>query len=384
MSKADHWVAHGGGWRGPYSLEELERLAASGALGAATPVWRQGWAGAEPLGDLLGAATCPACGAPVSPRASACPRCGATIPPGRASVARPEAVNGPASIGDLLADYLSPSQFGALLRSRRFWALYSLAAFPVLVLAIEPGGTASWMFFYFSLVWTVLFFRLIQPEPGTGRLAVWIYALTVVVAMPLLVLWLSVPPQITEALLAAGGVFRIVGFVLGVGVREEATKLLPVLFVLAAARRAGRPLSLRQGLALGAVAGFAFAAAENVEYLRAFEAWDRLAMSRGYFSQTSLDASLARMLLTPFMHGAWAGIAGYFAAWGEWTPAARWRLRVAGVLGAALLHGAYDTFAPIAPITLLTVAFTFHVLVRCIARAAGDADGRAPLERELA
>jgi RsiW-degrading membrane proteinase PrsW (M82 family) len=285
-------------------------------------------------------------------------------------------------VGGLLAEYLSPAQFGALFRSSRFWALYSLAAFPLVVLALEPNGTASWMFVYFSLVWAVLFFRLIQPERGTARAAIGVYFLTVFAAMPLLVVWLSLPPHLTEAFLEAGGLFRLVGFVLGVGVREEATKLLPLLYLLFLARRRGvAPLSLRQGIALGAVAGFAFAAAENVEYLRAFEAWDRLAVRYGVFSRTSLDASLVRMMLTPFMHGAWAGIAGYFAAWGEWNPDQRWRLRAAGVLGAAILHGTYDTVAPYPVLTLVAVAFTFHVFTRCVARATHEASGVAALER---
>jgi RsiW-degrading membrane proteinase PrsW (M82 family) len=173
--------------------------------------------------------------------------------------------------------------------------------------------------------------------------------------------------------------------VLGVGPREEAAKLLP-LAVLAWGRRrsGGRPLSLRQGIVLGAVAGFAFAASENVEYLRLFEAYDRQALRWGVFSQASLDASMARMLLTPFMHGAWAGVAGYFLAWGEWNRPLRWQLRGAGLCGAALLHGAYDTVAASPFLALLVVAFTFHVLVRCIGRAAAAGGPDAALAPGLA
>ena len=383
MGADGFWVAYAGEWKGPYALEELERLAARGALGAATPVWRRGWATAATLGELLGAPTCPACGAPMPATAASCASCGAPRPAATTPVEAGEAARSPASLGELLSDYLSPDQFGALVRSPRFWALYSLAAFPLLVLAVAPEGTASWMFVYFSLVWAVLFFRLIQPEPGTARIAAWVYLLTILVAMPLLVAWLSLPPHLTEAFVEAGGVFRFLGLVLGVGIREETAKVLPVLLVLGAAARGGGRLSLRQGLALGAVAGFAFAAAENQEYLRTFEAWDRMVAQQGAFSHVSLDASLVRMLLTPFMHGAWAGIAGYFAAWGAWNPPERWKLRAAGVLGAALLHGFYDTFADLPLVTLFTVAFTFHVFTRCVARAGNEESGAAALEREL-
>jgi RsiW-degrading membrane proteinase PrsW (M82 family) len=189
--------------------------------------------------------------------------------------------------------------------------------------------------------------------------------------------WLALPPHLTEAALQAGGLARALGFVLGVGPREEAAKLL-ALAVLAWGRRrtGGRPLSLRQGIVLGAVAGFAFAASENVSYLRMFEAYDREAIRYGVFSQASLDATMARMLLTPFLHGAWSAIAGYFLAWGEWNRPLRWRLRAAGLVGAALLHGAYNTVADAPLLALVVVAFTFHVLVRCISRAsaAGSPD----------
>jgi RsiW-degrading membrane proteinase PrsW (M82 family) len=351
-----------------------------------TPVWHAGWRTPAALGDLLAGPPrrCAACATPLAPEHAACPACGAPADPGAARAGAAWPTRAPDTLGGLLADYLSPARFSELLASPRFWLLYSLAAFPLLVLAFAPRGTASWMFVYFSLVWAFLFFRLVQPEPGTARLAVRVYLLTGLVAMPLLLLWLSTPPFVTEALLEAGGLARALGFLLGVGPREEAAKLVPLALVILWRRGGGgRPLSLRQGLVLGAVAGFAFAAVENVEYLRMFEAYDRQAVRWGVFSRTSLDASLARMLLTPFMHGAWAGIAGYFWAWGEWNRPVRWRLRLAGLVGAALLHGLYDTVAEVPLLALAAVAFTFHVLVRCVSRAANEEGPEAALERPL-
>lgn len=385
MSASGYWIADAVGWTGPFTLGRLQQRAAEGRLDPGAPVWHAGWRSQVALADLLAdpPVACPGCGTPVPPREPACPACGRA--PGLQGRTAGAPTAAPATLGGLLAEYLSLERFGELLRSSRFWLLYSLAAFPLLVLAFEPGGTASWMFVYFSLVWAWLFFRLVQPEPGTAPLAAWAYVMTVFVAMPALVAWLSVPPHLTEALLQAGGVWRALGFVLGVGPREEAAKLLPLAFLVwARRRRGGRPLSLRQGLVLGAVAGFGFAAAENVEYLRMFEAYDLQAVRWGVLSQASLDASMARMLLTPFMHGAWAGIAGYFVAWGEWNRPLRWQLRGAGLVGAALLHGGYDTVAGAPLLALLWVAFTFHVLVRCIGRASAAGSPDAALAPGLA
>jgi len=114
-----------------------------------------------------------------------------------------------------------------------------------------------------------------------------------------------------------------------------------------------------------------------------FEAYDREALRFGVFSQASLDASMARMLLTPFLHGAWAAIAGYFFAWGEWNRPLRGRLRAAGLVGAALLHGAYNTVADAPLLALVVVAFTFHVLVRCLRRATDAGSPEAALAQGL-
>lgn len=385
MATGGYWIADAVGWSGPFTLGRLAQREQEGRLDPGTPVWHAGWRAPVALGALLDAppAACPSCAVPLPPGAEACASCGRARE--QAGPAGGASAGAPTTLGGLLADYLSPARFGELLRSSRFWLLYSLAAFPLLVLALEPGGTASWMFVYFSLVWAWLFFRLVQPEAGTAPLAGWAYLMTAFVAMPLLLVWLALPPHLTEAFLEAGGLFRALGFILGVGPREEAAKLLPLAVLAWGRRRAGgRPLSLRQGIVLGAVAGFAFAASENVEYLRMFEAYDRESLRWGVFTQASLDASMARMLLTPFLHGAWAAIAGYFLAWGEWNRPLRWRLRLAGLVGAALLHGAYDTVAGAPLLALLVVAFTFHVLVRCIGRAAAADGGPAdPLAQGL-
>lgn len=164
------------------------------------------------------------------------------------------------------------------------------------------------------------------------------------------------------------------GLVLGVGVREEAFKLLPLLALVVLRRTRGGHLSLRQGLFLGAVCGVAFAATENVQYLAQFEAHDRLAHHLGLLSDETLQGTMNRLLLTPFMHGAWTGIAGYFLVWGEREPRARWTFRLAGVGGTAVLHGAYDLTASAPAFGLLIVALTFHVFFRCASRA--DASGR--------
>jgi protease PrsW len=268
----------------------------------------------------------------------------------------------------LLAETFSPAGLRSLL-APRFWVLYGLAAGPVVLLAVGAEEPVAWLLFYFSLVWAVLFGAMVKPERGTGLLAVLLYTASVGVTVPLLVGFLRLPPMVAEPLLAADAFpLRLAG-ALGVGLREELFKLLPLAAVAIWRRAAGAPLTLRQGLALGAICGVAFAAAENVQYLVRFENLDRLAHEAGTFSQTSLEGAFTRVLLTPFMHGAWSGLAGFFLAWAGRAPRQRWTLRVTGVAVAAVLHAAYNVSAPLPWVVLLTILATLHLFTRCVARA---------------
>jgi RsiW-degrading membrane proteinase PrsW (M82 family) len=317
---------------------------------------------------------------------STCIRCGAALPPGAAAcpvcrwpvgleARRPGQFGAGTAAGlletvrDLIAEYASLDTLSALLRSPKFWLLYSLAAMPIVFQWIEIG--AQGMFFYFAFFWAVVFHRLVTPEPGTVHLASSICAATAFAVMPVLLIWIQLPPYVTNALIRPGSplVMRLAGFIFGVGIREEIAKVSPILFLVWMARRTRRRLSLRQGLFLGAASGLAFAALENIEYLRQFQEIDIIRDSMGFYSQLTFEGGVTRLLLTPFMHGAWSGISGYFVVWGEMDAPRRRALRIAGVLLAAIMHGTYNTFAQVPLATLLAIGFTFHVLAKCIARA---------------
>jgi RsiW-degrading membrane proteinase PrsW (M82 family) len=340
-------------------------------------------------------ARCVRCGEPLPPGAMLCPRCLRpvepapaatsdvqhpvleTVPVSRSTGIPPQQTRGRKptlwdTVHDLIVEYASLDTLSALLRSPKFWLLYSLAAMPVVFQWIEIG--AQGMFFYFSFFWAVVFHRLVAPEPGTARLSISVYLATAFVVLPALVAWIQLPPYLTNALIRPGSplLARLAGFIFGVGIREELAKASPVFFVLWMARRARRRFSLRQGLFLGAVSGLAFAAMENLEYLRQFEEIDIIRQSMGFRSELTFEGGVTRLLLTPFMHGAWAGITGYFLAWGEIDRPRRRALQIAGLLLAAIMHGTYNAFAEFPLVTLLAIGFAFHVLAKCIARATAE------------
>lgn len=373
-----YYYAAGGALRGPTTLDQLTGLLAGGHLPASTAVWGEDGTGPTPLHDLVATPLPP----PLPPAGPAEPP---PLPRGEPVWPDPAARRPPdRTVAALLGEYFSPREMLPLLASSRFWMLYALAATPILILALGADDPTSWLFFYFSLVWAVLFHRLVQPERRTGILAALMYVASIAFTVPALLAYLSTPPFLTDALVASRSpLARLVGFVLGVGVREEVFKILPLLALARWRGVLGARLTLRQGIFLGAISGLAFAATENLAYLAQFEAHDRLAYRLGVFSQESLEGTLTRLLLTPFMHGAWAGITGYFVTWAEWQPRRRWTFRLAGLAGVAALHGLYDFFAGAPALALVVIAFTLHVLVRCMARAANESSGVEHLEHQL-
>jgi len=139
---------------------------------------------------------------------------------------------------------------------------------------------------------------------------------------------------------------------LGVGLIEEAAKLLALLFV-------GRHLArytVRDGIVLGATVGFGFAALESSGY-----ALTALLASQGTQASLSLTnlvfTEFLRGILSPVGHGLWTAIVGavLFAA------SRNGRLHITrGVLGAylfvAVLHSLWDSMRGIASLVTAVVA----------------------------
>jgi RsiW-degrading membrane proteinase PrsW (M82 family) len=420
---SDYWYLNEASARvGPVSVQELKRLYQQNQVNVATQVWRDGLGGWRPLGQVFRLAAPVATAgqaqsaqpapAPltVSPPSAASPvppasvdLAGGVAPGSSAGVAlsrpSPETAPAPApsalvsalpsrvSVRQLLRETFSPNQLHEFLRSVNFWVLVGLAAAPLLLASLDPDTFILWMFFYFSMIWALVLHRVIQPEPGTWKLAVWAYLGTGLLAIPLLIAWLSLPPHLTDTMVVSQNPLqRLFGFVFGVGPREEVTKWIPVAVILLVQRRANRPLSLRQGLFLGVVSGLAFAGRENFGYFLAARHQEHLALiEQAAMPGQSLHLVLVRVMVTPFLHGAWAAIVAFFAAWSEIERGGRWRLLASGLIAGALLHGAYDWSLglDVIPLPLLSIAFTMYVLLRCCARAEHARDVRKHLDVRL-
>ncbi|RCV51765.1 PrsW family intramembrane metalloprotease [Marinitenerispora sediminis] len=135
---------------------------------------------------------------------------------------------------------------------------------------------------------------------------------------------------------------------LGVGLIEEAVKLLALVVIARHLRR----YTIRDGLLLGATVGFGFAGLESAGY-----AMTALITPQGLSLLSLLQTEILRGLVTPLGHGLWTGILGgvLFGA----ARGGRPRISVAVVLtylGVALLHALWDAMRGIA--IDLTLLFT--------------------------
>ncbi|NEB79564.1 PrsW family intramembrane metalloprotease [Streptomyces sp. SID14478] len=128
----------------------------------------------------------------------------------------------------------------------------------------------------------------------------------------------------------------------GVGLIEEAVKLLALMYVL---RRHPRIHGLRAGLVLGAAVGFGFAAFESAGY-----AFNAAVTMKGIDLRSLLETEILRGLLAPFGHGLWTAIAGAVLLSFR-KPNGRFRFAAPVILtylGVALLHALWDSMHGIA------------------------------------
>ncbi|MFE1952346.1 PrsW family intramembrane metalloprotease [Streptomyces sp. NPDC059524] len=128
----------------------------------------------------------------------------------------------------------------------------------------------------------------------------------------------------------------------GVGLIEEAVKLLALMYVL---RRYPHIRGLRAGLVLGATVGFGFAAFESAGY-----AFNAAVTMKGIDLRSLLETEVLRGLLAPFGHGLWTAIAGA-ALVAFRRPNGRYRFAapvVTTYLGVSLLHALWDSMHGIA------------------------------------
>ncbi len=313
--------------------------------------------------------TCIRCGQPLVPEARYCGACGQPVV-AVAPVVTDNAIG--ASLREVvLLDKLTTSE---ILKSPVFRFVFFLAMGPLAIAHLDRTDFILWgIALYSALLWAMFVYRLFAGRDLGFRWAIGMVFVTCFVMVPLLQVYLAIPPDLTEWLIGRRFVvFQLAGYVLGVGIREEMTKALPLLVLAAFTSRMKNPLS---GLVLGFMSGIGFAVAENVLYVyKTVSHAVSITQETGHFANLVVPVynNVIRMAMGPFVHGCLSGIFGYFIALSAVDARRRIFLLLAGLGVAASLHGLYDTVVGYSPlVALLVQALTYMLLMTYILKARG-------------
>ena len=223
------------------------------------------------------------------------------------------------------------------------------------VAMLSPAQSVLMIMGYFGVLWAMFFYRMLRPSRSIWRSAVLVAIFTAVIGLPLLFLAQRMPivSDLYAGTRSSAFVGRLIGYVLGVGLFEELCKSLPLLL----GTRNGRTMTEREGLYLGLISGLGFAAMEGVTYV---------IMTLQMFPGAAPWQFMFRILSGPLLHGAMAGVVGYFIARGTQQSGKRWPYVVVGIGFMGLLHGLYDVFAatPLSIVLAAIIMISFLTYVR--------------------
>jgi len=216
------------------------------------------------------------------------------------------------------------------------FTIIGLAPIILSKLFISPYIVFYSIAFYFSTIWGLFFFYLFKTNQVVLKRTLLIFFLTQIFVF---ITWdiFKLPTwPVIEVLYAwtesDSFVFRLLGFVLGVGIFEETAKALPLLIIVF---RAKEPLIPQTLVFYGLMSGIAFGVFEGVEY--------QMSINNNLEYHLSFFMNVARLTSIPFLHAVWAGIAGYYISFANLYPKYRISLYFLAIAIPAILHGFYDT-----------------------------------------
>lgn len=198
---------------------------------------------------------------------------------------------------------------------------------------------------YFSLIWGYVLWLVVKPGTLNTRNLLSICGFTAIIGI-MLVLLLQQLPFISTLYAATEWGFsplRLIGFVAGVGVLEEAVKLLPVFWLAVKMQRIRTP---REAAFYAGISGLAFGVAEAVSYSINYTNINTIGMAYGMVgSGNYVVLEFLRLITLPFLHCVFTGVAGYYLGLSLLSPQRRTALILLGLAVAAVMHGLYDFLA---------------------------------------
>lgn len=198
---------------------------------------------------------------------------------------------------------------------------------------------------YFAVIWGLFFYYLFRTRQVRVRTTVSVFFLTQIAVFIIF----SGLNQLNFFYIFTETAFplNILGFTLGVGLTEEFVKMLPLLYLV---HRTKEPLLPQTLVYYGLMSGIAFGVFEGVQY--------QTTVNTQADYTTAFLLNIARLTSLPFLHALWGGICGYFVGFANLYPSYRKSLYILALAIPAILHGLYDSFATVAYLLSLVVAFS--------------------------
>lgn len=227
--------------------------------------------------------------------------------------------------------------------NKKALAIAGIGLLPLCIFAFygDPRSmsNAFWaMALYFSALWAMFFYYVFPTPEVKVSTSVLCFFGTGILAISVLLQVYRVWPlsEVISWTRADSGIARWIGYLLGVGLPEEACKAAMVIFV---ARRYG-PLTPQALLFYGLMSGLGFGIYEGVEV---YQKRQNVQYST-YIGEYYL-LNVLRLTTLPFLHAIWTGMAGYFIGFSERFPERRRGLLIVAIGLPALLHGVYDALS---------------------------------------
>lgn len=252
------------------------------------------------------------------------------------------------------------------LRKKSFLWILFFGITPILILYFQTYFNwkferSAWVLgTYFCLIWGVNFHILIKPEREWWTTGIFYAGFTAIIGVPILLFLqeFGLIKFIYSGTKSDIYIFRVIGFVFGVGILEETCKLLPIL-IFGIRRR--QIYSLKQGIFLGLMSGLGFALAEAVHYTLMYwqgsaiislsEAYKNVQDARGLVNTLTdyygsvIIVQIVRFMTLPLFHAIWTGIVSWFAVAANYSYPINKKLIVGGIFFMATAHGFYDVYS---------------------------------------
>lgn len=232
-------------------------------------------------------------------------------------------------------------------KDRRLLILAIVGLSLSLLIHVADGLASEIIFYlislYFAMIWGLFFYYLFCTEQVKLKTTVWtLFATQIVTYLFFFVFQLNELLSFSESSYSENVLVSMLTCSIGIGIPEEFTKLLPILFILYKSKQVLSPQTM---VYYGLMSGIAFGIFEGVHFQMGTN-YEMLFMDGGStISYThSFLLNIARLTALPFLHATWCAIGSYFAACAFMYPRYRKSLFTLALLIPAILHGLYDSF----------------------------------------